>query len=420
MGQFLGAFNSAAFGEGARGVRVLFASAVLATSATAEAEPWRITPASAEPTGRAEVVAPYAVANRAASAHGYPLASFEPGRPWDLMTGELAGQTVFDPEHLVIRGGVADLLVTQAFDEIDAIRYAFFANLDAAAHMEPVLGLGFRPGAASPMVAATLDVVATRTQPGRTDGRITAEVAAGGYRIADGAGELHEVADLFVEGHLNGVQPGWSQLSAITTASVDAERWAGGSAFQESSATFSAEPEPGRGAAVNEGYVTAEFTAVWWSFTYETATAEVRASLSATASQIHAVEAEMLVDTTGFALWSRIVEPRERIVAASATARAEPWRITPARADMRVLGTADEDGRIAIRAEADGTVQADLLSEALRIKTAEAWPIGIASVIRSRASVNITNPAPLQRQMLVPAEDRALIVPFDNRTMVVS
>jgi hypothetical protein len=42
-----------------------------------------------------------------------------------------------------------------------------------------------------------------------------------------------------------------------------------------------------------------------------------------------------------------------------------------------------------------------------------------ASLTRSRASVNLLNDAPAWRRMVVSEEDRTIVVPFENRTMVV-
>lgn len=421
MGVFSGAFNSAAFGERARGFRVLFASAVLSASSVAEAEPWRITPAAADAVGQTEAVPPYAWARRAGNARIFPLAVFDRTRPWDLLTGEFVGRSAFDPEHLVTRAGLADGLVSLTFDRPDPLVFAFYSDLYATAEMEPVDTRVRRPGVAGLGASAGLEVEAFRIRPGRARPMIEAGADAEAFRVAGGIAELVVPTYLFAEGHLNGIQPGWSQLHVRTDLEGDGTRLAGGAVLASVTGLWGGDPIPGRGAEVDEGRVTAEFAAVWWAFTYERVTLTAEASGEASASQIHSATAEMLQGSAMVtAQWSRIVEPRERIVAASATAHAEPWRITPARVDMRVLGSADEDGRIALRALAGGEITARLLGAPWRIRRVEAEPVGIASFLRSRASVNLTNDAPAWRNLVVPEENRVLVIPYENRTMVVS
>lgn len=422
MGMFSGAFNSAAFGDRTRGFRVLFASAVLSTSAVAEADPWRIRPGEANAVTTSEIVAPYAVARRAGNAHIYPFASFEPSRPWDLATSTLSSKAVFAPEHLVARGGVVDLLVTQQMDKVNAIQYAFFSDLEGTVEMEPVLGLAHRPGNADATVVSVLDSDPNRIRNVRkTDGltKVIAEAAA--YREARGTAEGRETALLFAEPHVNGVQPGWSVLDVVTELTVNGDRMAGASVIGSSVATVSSETEPGRGASVNDLLIRTSLDAVWWSFTFETSSFAASASLTANAHQIHSAEANLLEGSAlGVAQWSRIVEPYETIVMNTTHLIAEPLRIKSVSSVMDVSGSVVEDGRLALQAKGAMGVLAEVEATPWKMVHATSELLVNSPFLRSRASVNITRAAPDQRQMILPYEERVMVVPYENRTMLVT
>ncbi|MGM0858660.1 MAG: hypothetical protein ACQEW0_16505 [Pseudomonadota bacterium] len=392
-------FNGAAYNAGSSSVRVLLASAVLAVSSTGNAEPLRTQYGNTDAPVEAAIHAPRAVAERAASTLIYPSATFDVSRPWDLATAEMLAVGELDPEHLVIRAGVASMEAKAVFGA-DAIRYAFFSDLIATAQFAPIRGRGIRPGIADIQAAAIIDALATREQPGNSALSVTASASFDGDVYAGGITTFEPYSDLFAEPHLNGIQPGWSQLEVIAALEANGDRMAGGIVDGQVETLFEAAALPGRGAQANEGLVTAELTAVWWTFNYETATLSAHASIEATPTHTVAVRSRLDAKASITAPWSLIVEPRESIVMSKATLTAAPWRIRPVRVSVGVTGTA--------------------YAFPYRTSYHDVTFDGIGSVIRNRLSVNITNPAPEHRQMVVPFEDRAMLIPYENRTMEVS
>lgn len=391
-------FNGAAYNAGSGGVRVLLASAVLAVSSTGNAEPLRTQYGATDAPVQAGIYEPRAVADRAASTAIYPTAIFDVSRPWDLATAEMWATGSLDPEHLVIRAGVAGI-EAKAVLGADAIRYAFFSDMQASAQIDPVQAWGIRPGVAEIQVNATGEIFATRERPGSSGLLATATASFDGDIFAGGITDFVPYSAFFAEPHLNGIQPGWSALDVVTRLTVGGDRMAGGNTDGLVASWFDASALPGRGAQVNEGIVTAELTAVWWAFNYEKLTLTTQSTLTAnptrTSAGVSTLDAEAFVT----APWSLIVEPRKTLVVSGASLTATPWRIRPVAADASVEGTA--------------------YAYANRIYYLSVTFDGVGSVVRNRLSVNLTNPAPPARQMVVPFEARAMVVPAENRTMVV-
>lgn len=413
-------FNSATYNGRAVGARVLLASAVMAAGVAAEAEPLRIAAGAADQQGVTHIVEPRAIANYAGRMTGYPQAIFEPSRPWDLMTAGWEGNAYLEPSDWVLRGGLADLDVQALLSAQDVV-HRFFSFLEAESAVDPVPSRVDRPARADMLVTAEFGGEPRNWHQGEVDTVITASIDPIESTIYAGPRtEFSLLVDLFAEAHVNDVQPGWSDMAVTTSMEVDEFRLAGGRVEATVHAAFQLRTIPGRAVSLEEGHVRATLEAVWFAFVHEFADMTGQTSMEATAHQVHASEADMQATASGEPTWSRIVEPRKVWSLADATLTADGWNITPAAADMRVRSWAEEDGRVALRGITDAAVLATLRAKPSRIIFSELELQGVGSVIRSRPSVNITNPAPPERYMVVPEADRVMVVPEDNRVMVVS
>lgn len=451
------AFNSTAYNNGGSRVRVLMASAILSASMSSVAEPLHVHAGVAEGSGSAamEIGGRLAIrasadgattssieglswAKRAAGIVSDPTAYLFADRPQDLASATLSSEAWLLPEETVFRFGDIEGEVTTAFS-VNEVVHRFFSDIYADSELT-AWGVVTRYGHSDVQVDAVLDALATRIQRASATGAIVATADMDGDIYAGGITDFYVSAELFAEAHVNGIQPGYALLTVDADAQSDGDRLAGAFADANVLARFEAESIPGRGAEVNDGIVTASLDAVWWTFTQETADVEANAQITANPTKTHAAESDITVTANGEAIWAIIVEPRERIVASTARLEATPWRIRRAHSDGGVTGTFEEDGRIALRgtasldiqatlevggrlalrADAASSVTADLHAEPWRIIQSAADMDAVASVIRSRLSVNITNPAPEHRQMVVPVDDRSMRIPYENRTMVVS
>ncbi len=410
--------NGAGLNSGSSGVRVLLASAVFAASASADCMPTKTVFKAADFDGFTILEAPRAVAQRAARSVGFPTAQFDPARPYDLLTLELSAHCLAYAEPLVYRMTGMEAIGHAAMGA-SAIRYAFFSTMESTASMPRVEGWAVRPGFADSPVTAEWDVLATRRHPGFVEGLVLGSASFDGDVFAGGITHFDLAASLFAEPHLNGIQPGWSVIEPEACLDSHGDRWAGGCADGEVFAEFTPEPLPGRGVAPTHMHVEASMWATWWTYIPENADLQARAAVDALASQIHATEADAHVSASIEAYWSRIVEPRERIVMATATLGADGHRIRPGYVDGSVQSWAEEDGRLVIHGVATGFAHATLVASPQRIVFSGAEPGAAAHLTNTRASVNLLNPAPEWRWMIVPEEDRTMVVPFENRTMVV-
>lgn len=451
------AFNSTAYNSGASRVRVLMASAILSASMSSVAEPLHAhagvaagnSSSAMEVGGRLAIRAsaegattslveglPWA--KRAAGIVSDPTAYLFADRPQDLASSTLDSEASLLPDESLFRFGVADGVVSTSFG-VNEVVHRFFSDGYADAELT-AWGVVTRYGYSSTQVDAVLDALATRIQRASASGAIVASANMDGGIYAGGITDFYVSSELFAEAHVNGIQPGYAALSVSVDAQSDGDRLAG--AFTDATvlAHLEAEPIPGRGAEVNDGIVSASLTAVWWTYTQETAGIAANAYISALPTRTHAAQAAITANAEGEAIWTIIVEPRERIVASTARLEATPWRIRRAYSDGEAMGTFEEDGRVALRGTAlldihstlevggrlalrgdtDSSVTANLYAEPVRIVHCTADMSSTASVIRSRLSVNITNPAPDHRHMVVPFDDRAMRIPYENRTMVVS
>ncbi|MDQ7731622.1 hypothetical protein QT231_02860 [Halomonas sp. SpR1] len=451
------AFNSTAYNSGATRVRVLMASAILSASMSSVAEPLHAHAGVAEGNGSsamevggrlairasadgatASLVEGLSWAKRAAGVVSYPTAYLFADRPRDLASAFLSSEVLFLPEEAVSRFGGVDGEVTTAFD-VHEVVHRFFSDSYADAELT-AWGVVTRYGHSAVPVDAVLDALATRIQRASVSGAILATADLDGDIYAGGITDFYVSGELFAEAHINGIQPGYTLLSVTAHAQSDGDRLAGAFTDAEVAARLTAESIPGRGAEVNDGIVSASLEAVWWTYTQETADIAANAHITALPTRTHAAQAAITANAEGEAIWTIIVEPRERIVASTARLEATPWRIRRAYSDGGVVGTFEEDGRVALRGTAlldiqatldvggrlalrgdtDSSVTADLYAEPVRIVHCIADMSSTASVIRSRLSVNITNPAPEYRQMVVPEDQRTMRIPYEHRTMVVS
>ena len=451
------AFNSTAYNSGASRVRVLMASAILSASMSSVAEPLHAHAGVAEGNGSSamEVGGRLAIrasadgatgslveglswAKRAAGIVSDPTAYLFADRPQDLASATLRSEAWLLPEETVFRFGDIEGEVTTSFS-VNEVVHRFFSDIYAGSELA-VWGVVTRYGHSDVRVDAVLDAMATRIQRASATGAVVATADMDGDIYAGGITDFYLSSELFAEAHVNGIQPGYTVLSVSADAQSDGDRLAG--AFTDATvlAHLEAEPIPGRGADVNDGIVSASLKAVWWTYTQETADIGTNAQIMALPTKTHAAQTDITVNAEGEAIWTIIVEPRERIVASTARLEATPWRIRRAYSDGGVVGTFEEDGRVALRGTAvldiqatievggrlaqrgdtESSVTADLYAEPLRVVHCTADMSAVASVIRSRLSVNITHPAPDHRQMIVPFDGRAMRIPYENRTMVVS
>lgn len=392
-------FNGVAYNAGSGGVRVLLASAVLAASTHAIAEPLRTQYGNTDAPVTASIHKPMAIADRAAAAIGYPQAFFEPGRPWDLAESGFFSESSLEPRHLVTRAGVS-LMDAASFLSAESIRYAFFSDLSAQAGFDPIIAWGIRHGDTDIQATSGVEATATKEHPGRSSLHVSAIASFDADIFAGGITKLDPWSHLFAEAHLNGKQPGYSAIDVLSSLDAYGDRVAGAQVNGLVQSDFYAQPLPGRGAVVNPGTVTASLKAVWWAFSYESADLEASAELSASPMVIAAGRAELIAAALTEARWSLIVEPKQTLAVSAASLTATPWRIRSVLADALVT--------VGMSAEANRVYRLDVALSAE------------ARITRSRLSVNLTDPAPEQRQMTITDAERSMVAPYENRTMVVT
>ena len=445
--------NSAGLNSGSSGVRVLFASAVLASSASAECTPIRTTHATANVfDGLTVQDNPRADAQRAARSVGYTTTYFEVDRPLDLIlsTEVMTSHCTASVEPVVYRMGTTDIVGTAEISAW-ALRFDLFATMEISATMPKVEARVFRFGSAEFSVISDWEVDKHKEYRGNIVGKISATAEFRAQVIARGLVNFDSNNSLFAEGHLNGIQPGWATKIVNATLDVEGEKHALGYVDAEVFGDFEATPLPGRGVAPTTMYSSATLDASCWVYVNETAEFKTQTTIDNKPTRTHAGRVDATAGVSILAAWSRIVEPQESIVLATATLDAEAHRIRPGSVDSSVYSWMEPDGRLAIQADAIGDVTAkiettdirfgiqaqsvmdtvaaieedgrlllhakaqmiigaDLEATPWRHINSEANLDGFSHLTRSRASVNILNPAP---------EWRRMIVPYENRTMVV-
>ncbi|WP_018865128.1 hypothetical protein [Thioalkalivibrio sp. ARh3] len=388
-------FNGATFAGSSAGVRVRFAAATFAALATVSVAGVADRAGAASLDGQAGVE-PTVMAFRAGVAHAHVLATFEPGRPWDLAESHLFGVTQAEADGFRIGAGVAEL-DGRAFVEPTDVVYNTTATLDASTSVEAG-GHKIADGGVAFAIEATADVTPWRIRNARSDAPILAALQAEAYVYRAGVGDLSGHAEAYCYALINGVHESYPELVARSSMSASGTREARSPVEAGVHATLEVEPVPWLGSQV-EGYVTAQMFATWWTFIPTFADVTTAGStIDAQPHVIHAGASDFAAQATGVAVWSRRVEPSVLFAEAAALAESRPWRIRHSVADHRVYGTFDPNGWRITFSESDFDARG--LSEA-------------------RAFVNFTNDAPVWRSMTVPWEDRAMVVPFENRIMVV-
>ena len=431
--------NGAGLNAGSSGVRVLFASAVLVASGAVSAEPTRTVMGSMDLVGQAIGEVTRADARRRARAEGFITAGMDVDRPYDLLWLTLDGRCQLEPEHLVTRFGAADARVRSWFDRT-AIVHRFFALMEGAASMDPADGWAIRPGHSALGVGAEFEPYATRIQRGWASALVVGSFEANDAVFAGGVTWFEGSAALRAGANVNGVHESASIMEARCEVAADGDRRAGGRADGVVLGEFvDLEAEPGRGVAPTTFPVTASMAAVWWTFVHEEAEFPAGATIVSAPHRVRPGQAVLDSRAEGEAHWSRIVEPRERIVMATAVLEGTPLRRRHSRVDATARSWFEGDGRIVIRGavdaqtsgsltvyerlahrgQAESVVVAVLEPTPWRIAHAHAVMDGYSELIRVQASVNLLNPAPEWRRMIVPKESRAMVVPYENRTMVV-
>lgn len=151
----------------------------------------------------------------------------------------------------------------------------------ATAEFDAVAPTAMRPGVSQIDGETNVAANATRAQPGESALQATVLATVDGQTLAGGVAALDVTISLFAEPHINGEQPGWSALETGASLTINGDRLAGSVADGQIGATFEASALPGQGALVDEALVTAELTAVWWAFNYESSTLTVSAAIEA-------------------------------------------------------------------------------------------------------------------------------------------
>lgn len=388
-------FNGATFAGSAGGVRVLFAASTFAALATVSAA------AVADRAGASALdgwagIEPTVTTYRAGGAHGHVLATFEPGRPWDLVGSDLAGLTGAEADGFRIGAGVAYLDATAGLEPFEVI-YNTSATLDA--HTSAAAdGYTIADGAASFGIEADLYADPWPIRNAWADALAPAGIAAEAFVYRDGTSDLSAHSDSDVYALINGVHESYPQITAHASMSVDGTREARSPVEADVQAVFHAEPVPWLGSQV-QGAATAEMFATWWTYILTYAQVEAGGSaIDASPHVIHGAATQMDGQATGEATWSRRVSPSLIFAESIAFADIVAWRVRPETADLRVVGAFD------------------LL--AYRISFREST-FDARAAVEPRAFVNFTHDAPDWRSMTVPAERRAMVVPYENRMMVV-
>ena len=446
-------FDGAPFAGSARSARVLFAASTFAALATVSGG------AMADRAGASALdgwagVEPTVTTYRAGSAHGHVLATFEPGRPWDLVGSDLAGITEAEADGFRIGAGVAYLDATAGLEPFEVI-YNTSAILDA--HTSAAAdGYTIAKGAAS----LGLEVVSiTRTPWGFNTAAFggasqqvvtrsgTASVEADPLRIHNAGSTAPALAGFTAEGFvhrggicyfdgrtdadvyalINGVHESYPEITAHASMSVDGTREARSPVEADVRGEFLPSPVPWLGSQV-EIDVAAEVSSSWWAHRHfqltlprgevvtatnapwgfntaafggasrQVVTRTRTATVNADSHKRAAGGALMDVHCEGSSDWTLWIEPSVQFIPSTAFKDATALRITNGYALAGVTGFTDFTVH-AIRHVESGAVS--------------------DSELYARAFVNFTHDAPDWRSMTVPAERRAMVVPYENRMMVV-
>lgn len=374
---------------------MVFAEATLVAGAVLSAGAIADRAGAAEGLVSAEIV-PSVTTYRRGLVEGLPTAELDVSRPWDLGHATLDAGAELDATGTRIAGGFATLEGTATADEIESIRYAFFATLDAGAEFEAA-GVRERVGAAEFIGTATWDADVYRWRRSRVDGTAAAEMDASAVRFRGGLHVIDAGAELNAYAIVNGVHEGTVLFDAGASLENEPVRMAGGFVDAVASGEMDVTTYPWLGSAV-EGVATAELDATWWTYVQASAdgggTAEVLAEATNTQHAAAQADAGALLDAD----WNMIVFPEVTFLLSTAESSAQALRVK----------------HEAVMLSAHGEASA----EALRIGFPEAEMVGTATG-EIRAFVNFTNDAPDWRSMTVRAERRKMVVPFENRTMVV-
>ena len=417
-------FNGATFAGSAGGVRVLFAASTFAALAAVSAAAGADRPGASALDGWAGVE-PTVTTYREGSAHGHVLATFEPGRPWDLVGADLAGLTGAEADGFRIGAGVAYLDATAALEPSEVV-YNTTAMLEVSASAVAD-GYTIADGAASFGIEADLYADPWRIRHARSDGLAPAGFTAEAFAYRGGFNYFDGRTDADAYSVVNGVHESYPEITAHASMSVDGTREARSPVEADVRGHFLPSPVPWLGSQV-EGAVTAGMFATWWAYRQfqltlprdEVVTAtnapwgfntavfggssqqvftRVRAaSMDATGHRRAAGAVLMDARAEAAPVWSRWVEPSLVFAESISFADLAPWRIRPETADHRALG--------------------DLEAVAWKVSFRES-AFDARAAVEPRAFVNFTNDAPDWRSMTVPAERRAMVVPYENRMMVV-
>lgn len=374
--------------------RVVSASAALVCAAGVTVGAWVDRAGQAEAASTLSA-APSAVADRAGQVEADVRLQVEPPWPRDLVTATASGKATADPFGHAIRAGNGQADV-RAELEASSIIYAFYAEAKLSATVTAdalrTAYLWAEPHGSSDVSAYGWRLKDTRAA---ATAAITATVDgdkySGGIVTIQGRGRLQAAP------RVNGVQGDQPRARGTVHAAAEPTRLADGRARAPGWWMVEVEAKPGRGAEVETVHARMTMTASWWRYTYQNATARVRAEVHPQAHAIRDAEAEasprLLVEAP-WALWQEIKRVPFRL---RASVTAPPERIMS-------LPEQRARGGWALSAYAWRVIHSESGAEPELTATA-------------RPSINLTNDAPPHRSMTVPEPPRALSVPRERRVM---
>jgi hypothetical protein len=279
------------------------------------------------------------------------------------------------------------------------------------------------------------------------------------------------------------IQPGVAAVQGTISASASADRTAGASVASPVSAFTDADPSvkrAGQSTTDRDGYARVSISATVLpaadKFSMGEASAASQSDSSATAVWVQGgaatVVCRMVIEATGandgaFAMSTAYVTANASAVMRGEAVCSPFFDIVPfgsaqqpasaelvdvvaivsadsrlaliAAVDGVILSAVDADARLALRAEVDAVAESvatafatgirpsgaqaviavGMGADATRICNGEVSAV-VAAVVKPMAITNPTVPAPFERTLRVPAEDRVMRVPYENRSMKVT
>lgn len=414
-------FNGAGFNAGSGGVRVIFAAALLAAAGTVAADGTKMQMSQAGFLSTWDSGSLYAASRKRASGVNAVTAWFEVGHPRDLRGArEFEVAASFEPAYSVSRAGATDMQVAWSTQKPIPIQtFETFGEFLSVAALEAHFGIR-HAGFANQVVTAVFEPLPHVRHGGAADG-VALSTASGFMNVAyNGRADFIGVSQLYNSGSRNGEQEGYSVITARALLEPGGERGIRGLVNAGVAATWTlAEPDPGRGNAPSYGDVTATFLVESGAFLGVGIQAVGTTRFEVDHTVNHAGRVEFLPEGRMGPVWRRVRTAEALDVPARATFDATGKYRYAARVASNVAATMDEgEWRLAFQGVSDLRGVTELELNVWVIKGGFAEMLGGGSVLMNRVSINATQAASGGRGMIVAFEDRALLVPFENRTMV--